>query len=142
MITAYDARLLPSFLTLQRTNQPTLNIAQQTRNVAGLVTKRRTNVSRDRCDCEILACTPREDRSAEHPREDAGGAARKHAAGKPAPAIGPWARPRRYGAESLLLSMAFCIAMARGALDAGDHYSPDSRRSDRVRAAKAGCREC
>jgi RHS repeat-associated protein len=41
----YDARHLPSYLRLQRTNEPEQDIADQTRNVAGLVTNRRTETT-------------------------------------------------------------------------------------------------
>jgi len=46
---------------------------------------------------EFLVDVPRENRSAQHPREYAGCATRECAAGKPAPAIAPWARPRSCG---------------------------------------------
>lgn len=42
---AYDARLLPSQIILSRTGMPNERLAIQTRNVAGLVTKRRTNTT-------------------------------------------------------------------------------------------------
>ncbi|MBX3159707.1 MAG: hypothetical protein KF773_27300 [Deltaproteobacteria bacterium] len=44
-LTWYDARLLPTHITLSRSGEQQLNIATQTRNVAGLVTKRRTNTT-------------------------------------------------------------------------------------------------
>jgi RHS repeat-associated protein len=43
--TTYDKRGLPKKILLMRTGEPTLTLAEQTRNVAGLVTKRRTNTT-------------------------------------------------------------------------------------------------
>jgi RHS repeat-associated protein len=44
-VTSYDARGLPSRMHLHRPGTPTQTVAVQTRNVAGLVTKRRTDIA-------------------------------------------------------------------------------------------------
>lgn len=44
-LTQYDARALPSQMVLKRSGEADQTLAVQTRNVAGLVTKRRTNTS-------------------------------------------------------------------------------------------------
>ncbi|MDQ3580148.1 MAG: hypothetical protein M3495_00275 [Pseudomonadota bacterium] len=42
---AYDKRGMPKWITLRRDGMPTLSVAAQTRDVAGLVTNRRTNTT-------------------------------------------------------------------------------------------------